>query len=186
MRVFPGEYLTYIHCAWTDEGGSTSEGSDTELNDSGIANSSKSDLYTTSSSSSTSSRDKGKGKADASYSTAATAPKKRRLTHLNKRRPVITLRKDSGWDFSQDAFVRGCVAPKPSKPADTWHQFPSYTKEQYAVARLPVHEEGNSQSSNNYCTASLADCDCFDHDLRKQPETVEIFLSAEEKKRFVF
>lgn len=40
-----------------------------------------------------------------------------RKYNLNARRPVITLRKDSGWDFSQDAFVRPsfCLLPL------TWH-----------------------------------------------------------------
>lgn len=56
-------------------------------------------------------KSKGKGPAagyagrDGKRRSAAVAAAEDRMYNLNARRPIITLRRDSGWDFSQDAFV---------------------------------------------------------------------------------
>lgn len=58
-------------------------------------------------------------------------------------------------------------------------QFASYTKEEYKVA----HERGASEGG--VCEASLAECDCFDAESRRQPRVVDIVVSDEDRRRIL-
>lgn len=79
-------------------------------------------------------------------------------------------------------------------------------KEQYTVARPPegmsdadnsansghpssfssTSSSSSSSSAPRCCGASLADCDCFDEDLRRQPNVVEIYLTEDDRKKYFF
>jgi len=64
---------------------------------------------------------KGKEKAGMTIEERARQRREERKHSLHARRPVIVLRKDSGWNFSQDAFVSDFFSPLTVCPNPSVH-----------------------------------------------------------------
>jgi len=123
--------------------------------------------------------DKGKGPADPTRSRPQTATtiqrdyeaeaqakaerRKERHLNLSSRRPVIVLRRDSGWTFSQEAF------------------FPQYLREQYSLADpRPPSVKPSSGSGSPHCQSHWPDEDDDAH-----PAVTDIYVSLEDSRRIL-